>query len=963
MVQVLFLEYVSNKKKLLYLRVSDIPGCMSMKLIFSQGHGLLQLLACLAGFLLVLAGCDDEPVQREYPRVRTLEVTNITGNGATFVAEVYEEGNAEITEHGFTWALSRPDENSNEKVILGSFSGTGRYEAEINTALEEGITYEVCAFVKAGDYTVYGDKVKFKSLGSGAPEVIDFQPHAAGWGDTITIFGRHFSFVPSTNTIMIGDNKAIPFLSSDTIIKIMLPPMVIQPINTVTVSIMGNVAMCEKKLTFIPPEVYGFAPQVGFWGDTITFTGRNLRNFGYSTSDGVLFNEYLSRYVMQGNGNSVSIKVPGQVNKISSTVALSLRGFDLPLAGVFTLSPPRADSIWPKVITWKSALTLYGKFNHIDSMNSILIDDTPARVLSSTRDSIKVEIPLSLAQMESTITYKSGPFTVVFDDRIKLAGPEIKYFSPSEGKSGTVMKIGGRHFNASLGEVFIGGRKTRIISANDSVIKCYVPGDIYGTCQVKVKVLSSTAEAAGVFSAKNHRITALSPLTINYGDRVTVSGEYFTEALEWSIGDMRVYPISTTSTTVMLFFPYDLGYDPVRVKAVLPASYPELISTSVSEQTLKVNDYVISYLGPLSGKPGDFIRVEGTNLAPAGGQLLFGSLPAGLNYNSPDFYQFVVPGTYRGDYQLTLSFPGKSVVWPQLFSLESAWEKLDDLSFLYNYGCTFDLGELVYVATAESSPSIKSVFKFDTATETFIKLPGTFVSQVEDPVGTGLGGKCYLIGNKQVSSEIGFEVFIPDSLTWRAFPDYPGSIGITPWVIADDSVIYASGGMIDDGTSMSYNEDFWKYSPKTGKWSRLANLMYGSKSGRQACLNGSIYAISPNDLVSTYDASSDSWRWTGGYAPYESKYYNGISAVLDGKWYMGYGGWVLQHSGDASYQSYQKAMSAFDPLTETWSEVPYPGMPERSRAVSFTIGNILFTGGDQNLHLYDFYKYNPSLDK
>jgi IPT/TIG domain/Kelch motif len=913
--------------------------------------------------LIFITGCEDEPVQRNYPKIRTLEVTKITGEGATFVAEVTHEGTVPVTEHGFTWALFTPDVTSDERVNLGPFSGTGRFEAEISTALQEGLTYLVCAYVKAGEYTVYGDKVKFMSLGSGAPEVIDFQPHEAGWGDTITIFGRHFSYVPSTNTIMIGENTAMPFASSDTILKFMLPPMVIQPINTVTVSILGNVATCEKKLTFIPPEVYGFTPLVGFWGDTITIIGRNLRNFGYSTSDGVLFDEYLSCYVMQENGNSVSFKVPGQINKISSTVNLSLRGFDLPLAELFTLSPPRADSIWPKVSTWKSALTLYGKFNHIDSMNSVMIDVTPARVLSSTRDSVKVEIPLSLAQMESIITYKSGPFTIVFDDRITLAGPEIKYFSPSEGRSGTVMKIGGRHFNASLGEVFIGGKKTRIISANDSVIQCYVPGDIYGTCQVQVKILDFTAEADRIFSATNHRITALSPLTINYTDRVTVSGEYFTEALEWSIGDMRVYPISTTSTTVSLFFPYEVGYDPVRVKAVLHASYPELNSTSISEQTLKVNDYVITYFGPLSGKPGDLITVLGTNLSPVGGQLMFGSLSAGLNYSSPEMYRFVVPGTYRGDFQLTVSFHGKSVASPQLFSLVSAWEKLDDLSFLYDYGCTFDLGEEVYVATAESSPAIRSVLRFDAVTETFIKLPGTFVSQVEDPVGTGLGGRCYLIGNKQTLSEIGFEVFIPDSLTWRALPDYPGSFGISPWIIADDSVIYASGGMINDGTSISYNEDFWKYSPKTGKWSRLADLMYGSKPERQAYLNGKIYAISPNDLVSTYDASSETWSWVGGYAPYESKYYNGISAVMNGKWYVGYGGWVLQHSGDASYQNFQKAMSAFDPLTGSWTEVPNPGLPARSRAICFTIGDVLYAGGDQNVHLYDFYKYDPLYDK
>ena len=84
---------------------------------------------------------------------------------------------------------------------------------------------------------------------------------------------------------------------------------------------------------------------------------------------------------------------------------------------------------------------------------------------------------------------------------------------------------------------------------------------------------------------------------------------------------------------------------------------------------------------------------------------------------------------------------------------------------------------------------------------------------------------------------------------------------------------------------------------------------------------------------------------------------------MNGKWYVGYGGWVMQHSAEATYQSDQKAMSAFDPLTGSWTKVPYPGLPARSRAICFTIGDVLYAGGDQNVHLYDFYKYDPLLDK
>ena len=59
---------------------------------------LSAVIACMSALTFFLGGCEeDERVPRDYPRVRTLEVTNITGEGALFSAEVYDAGNVEIT--------------------------------------------------------------------------------------------------------------------------------------------------------------------------------------------------------------------------------------------------------------------------------------------------------------------------------------------------------------------------------------------------------------------------------------------------------------------------------------------------------------------------------------------------------------------------------------------------------------------------------------------------------------------------------------------------------------------------------------------------------------------------------------------------------------------------------------------------------------------------------------------------
>lgn len=111
-----------------------------------------------------LYSCEDEPIKRDYPKVRTLEITNITENGATFVGEVYEEGNVVITEHGFVWSQSTPLVGSDNIKYLGPSGGTGQFNTEVGSALSEGIKYKVSAFVKAGDYLVYSNIVEFTSL-------------------------------------------------------------------------------------------------------------------------------------------------------------------------------------------------------------------------------------------------------------------------------------------------------------------------------------------------------------------------------------------------------------------------------------------------------------------------------------------------------------------------------------------------------------------------------------------------------------------------------------------------------------------------------------------------------------------------------------------------------------------------------------------------------------------------------
>ncbi|MEQ9167308.1 MAG: hypothetical protein RLO12_13715 [Fulvivirga sp.] len=54
--------------------------------------------------LLLLVTCTKEDeVFREYPRLKTLPVVDISEEGATFSAQILELGNQDIIEYGFVW--------------------------------------------------------------------------------------------------------------------------------------------------------------------------------------------------------------------------------------------------------------------------------------------------------------------------------------------------------------------------------------------------------------------------------------------------------------------------------------------------------------------------------------------------------------------------------------------------------------------------------------------------------------------------------------------------------------------------------------------------------------------------------------------------------------------------------------------------------------------------------------------
>jgi IPT/TIG domain len=220
-------------------------------------------------FLVILIGCQEEITSREYPRLKTLKVSDISGTGATFSAEVIFRGNFETINYGFIWALYEdPSIDDNERVIFSGNLQTTKFSARIPTTLEKGETYYVKSFIQTDDYMVYGPDVKFLSLGSGAPEIEAIYPLRVFYSDTVSIYGNYFSnkkwgnvvtFSPLLRTAL---NAPKYVFVSDSLIKVVIPTNIRDSLFVLSVSVVGERSNHSDTLYFIPPTITGFSKMI-----------------------------------------------------------------------------------------------------------------------------------------------------------------------------------------------------------------------------------------------------------------------------------------------------------------------------------------------------------------------------------------------------------------------------------------------------------------------------------------------------------------------------------------------------------------------------------------------------------------------------------------------------------------------------------------------------------------------------
>ena len=351
--------------------------------------------------------CDeDEVTSRNYPRLKTLPVTNITSEGAKFNAEIKFRGDFEVINYGFVWSESEnPTIESSDRVIYSENIQLDKFSEMIETTLKEEVSYFVRGFVETNDFIVYGENVDFLSLGSKAPILQSLIPNVGNARDTISVTGRNFSYLNEKNAIFFNDFPGKIIVSSDTSIMVVVPDELLVKNSLVSAYVIGNKASQKLKFTQLPPNIISFIPNKASTRELIKIYGEN---FGISTDANKVFFDGLEATIINANQEYLEVEVPSGI-PLNSNLKIVASEQESISSETFEILTPNLNALSPNKATVNKEITLTGNnFSPLEGDNEVQFNGITANILSNSKTTLRVTVPSGIEKKSIEVIVNTG---------------------------------------------------------------------------------------------------------------------------------------------------------------------------------------------------------------------------------------------------------------------------------------------------------------------------------------------------------------------------------------------------------------------------------------------------------------------------------------------------------------------------------------------------------------------------
>jgi len=455
---------------------------------------------------LMLFSCTKENKQgeRSYPRIVTGMVTNINADGATFNGSFLQAGKSEIIDHGFVYDLyTNQGIQYGEKISLGSSNGSGSFTATVNFGLEKGKTYYVSAYAQNKNSIYYAEPVKFVSMGSVSPQILQISPTQGIVDDLVTIKGKYFSSSALRNTVAFNDKTVSTVSASDTVIVVQAPSSGGKEFADIFVTVSGQTAQKVNAFRYMKPEIFGISPKQGVIGDTVTLTGNYFHP--YST---VRFNSVRAQ-IHQIDHTSAKVIVPA-CQSSSANISINVDGFTSFSEHSFTYAKADVIGLSPNIGVVGDTIVVMGKnFGYSKNDVSVFLGEQAVKIVEMNNSAIKIIVPASGGKTSLPVTVKVDGQLAVGYQMFSYMSPVIESFEPTSGKAGAIITVKGKNFSKIKKEnlVMVDQMKFRILEANSNQLKVIIPDTTYSaTSSISIKI-----DEKATFSTTNFEL--ISPWT------------------------------------------------------------------------------------------------------------------------------------------------------------------------------------------------------------------------------------------------------------------------------------------------------------------------------------------------------------------------------------------------------------------------------------------------------------------
>lgn len=396
---------------------------------------------------VLFATCDENEIpSRDYPRLNTLDVTNVNEAGATLNAEITYRGDFEILRYGFVWSESEsPTLQNSDRVIFQRDIRSNKFSATISSTLVSRKEYYVRPFVQTEDYFVYGKNVKFTSRGSEPPVITDFFPTVGSIGDTITITGEGFGYIPGVNTVTFNSTEAKVVRATDTLLRVIVPEELSAIQSSITVEIVGKKVIADQKFDLKIPRLLSAEATTINVCETIIF---NIANVGPGSVPRIYFNGKIAQIVGILE-DQIKVLVPFILpNDLTVEVKLVLGAFQSTMPGTLNLNPNRFR-LEPERSSFLDTITMYfTNMQHCLGFD-LQVEGKILQELEETDQYIRAILPASLNDAwRVKLQVLSGSEVVL--DTIYYRTLNVESIIPSAVSPGETVVIKGRGFHPVL---------------------------------------------------------------------------------------------------------------------------------------------------------------------------------------------------------------------------------------------------------------------------------------------------------------------------------------------------------------------------------------------------------------------------------------------------------------------------------------------------------------------------------